>query len=155
MQMYPGNHRGARNGQLRAGRCRCVAREKEGAEPRWQWISCLGCFITTLRAFNCPVKKEKKHLDRTVTRVTLGDLDPRAALALSRHSCFLSALWTSFRLEVKRSKGKAAGAAIKSVCLLILFFLAEKAKVRRRKRRRKIRLTNSHLTQIQVDTRLH
>lgn len=120
-----------------AGRCRCVVSGKEGAEPRCRWISCLDSVIPTLRAFNCPVRKKKEPLDRNVTRVTLEDLDPSAAPVLSRHSCFLSALWTCFRLEVKRSKGKAAGAAIKSVCLLILFSLAQKAKARRRKRRKR------------------
>lgn len=129
-QMFPWRSQsGALKSDCAEGRCRCVARGKDGAEPRWRWISCLDCFIHTLRAFNCPVKKEKKEkklLDRNATRVTLEDLDPSAAPAHSRHSCFLSALWTCFRLEVKRSKGKAAGAAIKSVCLLIFIFLAEK-----------------------------
>lgn len=82
---------------------------------------------------------KKRHLDRTTTRVTLEDLDPSAAPALSRHSCFLSALWTCFRLEVKRSKGKAAAAAIKSVCLLVLFFLAENAKAEKKKKKKKMK----------------
>lgn len=42
----------------------------------------------------------KKPLDWTTTSVTLEGLDPSAAPALSRQSCFLSALWTRFRLEV-------------------------------------------------------
>lgn len=155
-QMFPGNRVEAIARQEGVGVWR---EEKEGAEPRQPWISCLHRFIPTLRDFNWPVKKklkkkkQKKPLDRTATRVTLEDVDPSAAPALSRHSCFLSALWTCFRLEAKQSKGKAAGAAIKSVCLLIFIFFGQKRKRSRRGgRKRKTRFTNSHLTRTQVDT---
>lgn len=154
-QMFPGSRGDARESDCAAGRCRCVARGKEGAEPRRRWISCLDHFIPTLRGFNCPVKKKKKKkkpLDRAATRVTLEDVDPSAAPALSRHSCFLSALWTCFRLEVKRSKGKAAGAAIKSVCLLIFIFFGRKRKSGKMKKKKWKKKKKNTLDKQPLDT---
>lgn len=70
---------------------RCTGK-KGGAELRL--ISCLKHLIRSLCSLIV-------LLAWSMTTVTLDGLDPSAAAALSQQSCFLSARWTGFKLELK------------------------------------------------------